>query len=384
MNLAHYFDESEALPIPYGLGKDASLYGKLSRAKNPDSFTFDYNSLVIFGVCESRNSNNPSAAKSPDCIRNYLYALSGASIKKSVIDLGNLKQTANPADAYMATRDIVAYLTSKGATVIVLGGTQEITWPVYQGVAENDKRVNISIIDHNIDFGDNDGDFSSTCFANKFLAENSDALFNLNFIGYQGYFVNNLHIKQLQQKHHDHYRLGYVRSSMAEIEPTLRDTDILSFDMGCVKQSDSPGKVYSSPNGFYSEEVCQLARFAGLSNRIKVFGLFELSTSNDINGQSCHLAAQIIWHFIDAHNQQKPNPLLDKENEGVKKFYVKSPIPNIDLIFLHNTVSDTWWIEIPKSKKYPAYILACSYNDYKRASNGDIPDRWLHAVKKLT
>lgn len=383
MKLAHYFDPTEALPNPLGLSKDASLYGRLSKASVTENLTIDNNTLVIFGVAESRNSNNPGAKNAPEGIRKFLYALSGASIKKNLIDLGNLKQTASPADTYMAVRDVIAFLTGKGATVIVLGGTQEITWPIYQAVLENQRQVNLSIIDHSIDLGNNDGDFSSTCFADKLIAESSDKLFNLNFIGYQGYLVNSQHIKLLQSKNHEYYRLGYVRSSMAEVEPTLRDSDILSFDMGCIKQSDSPGSIYPSPNGFYSEEICQLSRYAGLSPRVKVFGVFELSTITDLNHQSCHLAAQIIWHFVDAFNQKKTSFNITPSAEGIKRYYINSPIPNIDLIFMHNTLNDTWWIEIPESEKHAAHILACSYNDYKRASSGDVPDRWLQALKKL-
>lgn len=384
MNLAHYFDPSEALPNPQGLSKDASLFGRLSKAAVTENLTINSNTLVIFGVTESRNSNNPGATKAPDGIRKFLYALSGASIKKSLIDLGNLKQTASPADTYMAVRDVIAFLTGKGATIIVFGGTQEITWPIYQAVLESQQQVNLSIIDHSIDLGNNDGDFSSTCFADKLIAESSDKLFYLNFIGFQGYLVNSQHIKLLQSKNHEFYRLGYVRSSMAEVEPTLRDSDILSFDMGCIKQSDSPGGIYPSPNGFYSEEVCQLSRYAGLSPRVKVFGIFELNTTNDLNQQSCHLAAQIIWHFVDAFNQKKRNSNITTPAEGIKRYYINSPIPNVELIFLHNTLNDTWWIEIPESEKHAGHILACSYNDYKRASSGNVPDRWLQALKKLT
>lgn len=384
MNLAHYFDPSEALPNPLGLSKDASLFGKLNKTSVTENLTIDNNTLVIFGVTESRNSNNHSATDAPESVRKYLYALSGSSIKKNLIDLGNLKQTANPADTYMAVRDVTAFLASKGATVIIIGGTQEITWPIYQAVLENQQQVNLSIADYNIDLGNNDGDFSSTCFVDKLIAEGSDKLFNLNFIGYQGYLVNSQHIKLLQSKSHELYRLGYVRSSMAEVEPTLRDSDILSFDMGCIKQSDSPGSIYPSPNGFYSEEVCQLSRYAGLSPRVKVFGVFELSTINDPSGHSSHLAAQIIWHFVDAFNQRRNGLNTTTSSEGVKRFYINSPIPGVDLIFLHNTLTDTWWIEIPESEKHAAHILACSYNDYKRASSGDVPDRWLHALKKLT
>ncbi len=380
MNLAHYFNPSEALPCPNGLRKESSLYGKLNRSKD---INLSDSTIAIMGVPESRNSNNPSASLAPDIIRKYLYALSGAPIKSNLVDLGNLKSTENPANTYMAIRDVVSYLAKKGVTVILLGGTQELTWATYQGVQEHVKRLNISVIDYCIDLGYNDGDFSSSCYLNKLISEPTQQLFTLNVIGYQGYLTDSEHINLLSRENQGLYRLGAVRSAMAEVEPALRDSHIVSFDMSSIRQSDSPGSTYGSPNGLYAEEACQLARYAGLSREAKVFGLYELNVSNDVNHQSSRLAAQITWHFLESAFQPKVTLASLEKSEGIKKYFIGSPIPNIDLIFIHNRINDTWWIEIPANQNHPDIIIACSYNDYRMASNGETPDRWLNALKKL-
>ena len=71
------------------------------------------------------------------------------------------------------------------------------------------------------------------------------------------------------------YRLGYIKNNMHEAEPLLRNTDFLSFDMSSVKSSSFMSNVYSTPNGFDSEEVCKIARYAGISDKISCFGIFE-------------------------------------------------------------------------------------------------------------
>jgi arginase family enzyme len=281
MNLADYFDSSEALPTTLGLPKNASIFGKIQVLGVSKNIQIDSSTLVIFGVNETRNSSNPGAAHSSDAIRQFLYSLSASNLKQPMVDLGNIKQTASPADTYMAVRDVVEYLVGKGATCIILGGTQEITWPLYLATAEHVVNPTVSVIDYTIDMGSNDGDFSSSCYIDKILKDGGDQLFALNVIGYQGYLVDSRHLDVLSARNYELSRLGFVRGAMSEIEPTLRDSHLISLDMGCIKQSDSPGVVYPSPNGFYSEEICQLARYSGVSSSAKVFGLFELNTLND-------------------------------------------------------------------------------------------------------
>lgn len=385
MNFADYFNPSDAMPNPLGLSKNSSVFGKVQVYGMSKKVEIGSKTLAIIGVGESRNSNNPSANQSPDAIRKYLYGLSGACIKKPIVDLGNLKPTPSPVDTYMAIRDVVSELVSKGVTILVLGGTQEITWPIFMGISEHKDLINLSLIDHTIDMGNEQGDFSSTCFIDRIVSESPSKLFSLNMLGYQGYLTSLEHIDILTKRNDELARLGFVRSSMAEVEPTLRDSDIVSLDMGCIRQGDSPGSISPSPNGFYAEEVCQLARYSGLSNQVKVFGIFELNISSDPSNQSSHLAAQILWHFIDAFNARSSNAQISLSNSNIKRYIVSGAIPDIDMVFLHNPANDTWWMEMPETKEFSSnnLVFACSYNDYKQASQGDVPDRWIRIWRKL-
>lgn len=381
MNLADYFNPSEVLPHSHGLPKNHSVFGKLSKKGVSDVGLIDSKSLVIFGVKESRNSNNRGAEQAPDLIRKYFYSLSGTSLKGNLIDLGNLKQTEDPANSYMAIRDVTTHLIGKGATVIVLGGTQEITWPLYQALQEHQKPINLSLIDYTIDMGTGDGDFSSTCFVERLLEQNHQQLFDLNIIGYQGYLTNEAFAEKIKNQDQSLYRLGYVRGAMSQVEPAIRDSHLVSLDMGAVRQSDSPGTVFPSPNGFYAEEVCQLARYAGLSERVKVFGLFELNSNNDPQFQSAHLAAQIIWHFAESvYQRERANKIQE-----YKKYYVSTSIPEVVLKFFHNPFNDKWCVEVPGNENHgEPYIMACSYDDYRQAGAGNPPERWLRAARKIS
>lgn len=385
MNLTDYFDWPDIPINGYGLEKNASVYGKLVTLGLTKKVDLVSGSLAIIGVCESRNSNNPGAATAPDAIRTFLYGLSNSVLRKPLVDLGNIKKTASPTDTYLALRDVVSYLNEKGIGILLLGGTQELTFPIFQGLAERNSPLNITIIDHKIDMGVDDEDFSSTCYINRMLNESAGRIFSINHLGHQGYLNNNALVTKFEKSQNNLARLGFVRGSMTEVEPFFRDSNLVSFDMGSIRQGDSPGSVAPSPNGFYAEEACQLAKYAGISNRTDCFSMFEYNTIADRDNQSAHLAAQIAWHFIDGFNHRKAD-FPSESKRMAKRFYVKSPIPNIEMVFIKSLSTSTWWMELqgtPKTNGSPM-LVACSHNDYKLASKGDVPDRWLKALKRMT
>ncbi len=384
MSPADYLDPTDALPKIGGVTKGASTLLNTSFFKHGKSFpSIVEGDLVILGIPESRNSSNKGASKSPDLIREYFYSLSSFPTKIKIVDVGNLKSTKSPKDSYSAIKDLCDFFLSKKATILILGGTQEISYPVYQAIKLHRKSVSASFIDSRIDMDDSNGEFCSTGYIKHFIDEPLENLFNISIIGYQGYLCDPNSIETLNKKNHELLRLGFVRGNYRETEPTFRDSDLVSFDLGAIRNSDCQGNIFPSPNGLYAEEACQLSRYAGLSDSTCCFGLFEL-TAEDYP-QSAHLSAQLIWHFIEAFSQrksEKPNA-----NGEFKKFIVESPTPGIEMIFYKSLTSDNWWMEIPLSNVEQSLkkniIISCSYNDYVAASKHELPERWLRVYNKV-
>jgi len=386
MNPADYLDPTDALPNSGGVSKELSIYSSIIHFKHGKPFpVLNKGDIILLGIGENRNSSNTGASKAPDLTRNYLYSLSGLPLKSRIVDVGNLKSTKSPSDTYSATTDLIDFFVSKNATVIILGGTQEISIPIYQAIKKHRSRIEISFVDSRLDFGSNDGDFGSTSYLPNLLSESQKDLFNISLMGYQGYLADQ-QLEKLIKANHETLRLGFVRGNFREVEPTIRDTDFLSFDLGAIRYSDCPGNVYPSPNGLYAEEACQLARYSGLSDKTCCFGVFELNTDKDSSGQSSHLAAQLVWHFIEAYNQRKGESIKN-QSSNFKKFIVNSNTPGIDMVFYKSLISDNWWMEIPtnNTQLYPEgnIIVACSYNDYVIASKQELPDRWIRIYNKM-
>jgi len=116
----------------------------------------------------------------------------------------------------------------------------------------------------------------------------------------------------------DTYRLGIVRSNMEEVEPMVRNADMISVDIGCVRASDAPGNANASPNGFYGEEVCQIMRYAGMSDKMSSVGLYEYNPRFDRNNQTAKLISQLIWYFVDGFYNRKDEFPLNKKKEVIK------------------------------------------------------------------
>jgi hypothetical protein len=175
---------------------------------------------------------------------------------------------------------------------------------------------------------------------------------------------------------------------MEEVEPLVRNADMVNIDVGAIRQSDAPANGNPSPHGFYGEEVCQIARYAGMSDKLSSIGFFELNPKFENNGQTAHLVAHAIWYFIEGfYSRMSDFPYIDKQN--YKRYTVPLNDDTMELIFYKSKKSDRWWIEIPcdesMKEKYSRHLLVpCSYNDYQKALNNEIPDRWWNFLTKLS
>ena len=341
--------------------------------------------LAILGIPEERNSQFKGCKFTPDLVRTQLYNLYRPGNKINMIDLGNISIGSTVNDTYAAVRDILIELLNNNIVPIIIGGSNDLNFANYLAYEKLDKTINIASIDSKINLPTSNTDVLSYSYLNEIIMRKDNQLFNFSNIGYQSYFVSQEEIDLANNLFFDYYRLGSVQSNLKKIEPILRDADIISFSMSSIKQSDAPGNSTSSPNGFYGEEACQIAKYAGISDKVSSFGLYDLNPKFDRHNQTTHLAAQIIWHFVEGFYQRKKDyPFTDIDN--YQKFIVHLVKINHDLIFYKSNKTDRWWLEIHfiKSLVNKKLIVACSYEDYQMACNHEIPDRWWKIYQKIS
>ena len=196
----------------------------------------------------------------------------------------------------------------------LLGGSQDLTYAAYKGYEQLNRIMNITSIDSRFDLENND-EITSRTWLQNIIMQNPNYLFFNSNLGYQTYFVGQDYIQLMDDLKFDAYRLGELQKDMTRAESLIRNADLLSVDIGAVRQSDAPGNRYPSPHGFYGEEFCLMMRYAGMSDKTDCLGLFEVNPKFDNHGQTAHMTAQGLWYFIEGfYNRKHDNPLLNPEN----------------------------------------------------------------------
>jgi arginase family enzyme len=263
-------------------------------------------------------------------------------------------------------------------TAIVLGGTQDLTQGIYMAFELVRESVNVVSIDSRLDL--EPGTIHSTSWLSH--VSKGKKLFGCTAMAHQQYLINKKQQDELEERSFDAIRLGTLRSNLAVAEPFLRDAHLVSLDISAVKQSEAPATRYPSPNGLLAEEACQLARYAGLSERVSCFGLFEVNPKYDTHDQTAHLAAQAVWYFMEGFTQRK-REIPSQTNTDFKVFMVNHHDMEHALTFYKSQVTGRWWMEVPVIKTGKQMIVSCSGEEYQQACNHDIPELWWKAFQKI-
>jgi arginase family enzyme len=378
---------------------DTSLFLKLSESHKQNYPTgtlgskvlFEHDAdeaeLIIIGVEEDRNSDNRGCAKAPEVIRKYLYQLSCPAKNLKITDIGNIAAGETPSDTYVAVNKVLEELLKKDKTVILLGGSNDLMFPAYKAYQNLERTINITSIDNRFDIGQPEEELHNKSYFTHIILNQPNFLFNYSVLAYQSHFVKQEEIKLMNQLFFDTLRLGEVYKNIIQAEPYIRNSDIVGIDISCVRMSDAPGNKNATPNGLYGEQLCQMARFAGISDKVSLFGLFEINPDIDNpQEQTAHLGAQTLWYFIEGYYKRKKDfPLTPKKNY-LK--YIVNISEDYEIVFYKSPSSMKWWMEVPypidlKTKYERHHMVPCTYNDYKTAAQGEVPERWWKSYKKL-
>ena len=205
--------------------------------------------VAILGIPEGRTSLCPSFGEGPDLIRKQLYTLTGFNDDFSVIDLGNVKNGKDASDTFAAVKMVAEELSVLKIPLLILGGSQDITEPLISGFEKEE--ISIAIIDDRIDNNVNHNSANDEMFINNLPFRS-----RINIIGGQSYFIGENGFEDVSENFNGNVvTLGEMRSDIKEMEPMLRETDMVSFDFGAMKLSEAPGQIHLSPNGLTGEEA---------------------------------------------------------------------------------------------------------------------------------
>ncbi|WP_299435148.1 formimidoylglutamase [uncultured Maribacter sp.] len=337
-------------------------------------------SIALLGVKESRNAFEKKTEKlDVSAIRIQFYKLMSGNWNSTIVDMGDIEEGESVEDTYFVVKEIVAGLLEENIVPIILGATQDITYAAYRAFDGIKDMINLVAVDSRFDFGMEDELISSHSYMSKIITDKPNNLFNFSNIGYQSYFNAQEELDLMERLFFDSYRLGEIVNDITLSEPVLRNAHMVSLDARAIRASEICLSANFSPNGFSGPEICAIARYAGISDKVSVFGVYEMENTV----QSCQLIAQMMWYFVEGFNFRiEESPY---SNTDFNKYIV--PNETEELIFHKSLLTERWWVEVPSiisshTKTNSPALLPCTEKDYLDACNQNIPERWFKAYKK--
>ncbi|AWH85076.1 arginase [Flavobacterium album] len=359
---------------PQALGKKAILHTEEVFPEMENA------AIAIVGVLDNRGMNDKKDHVHLNYIRKEFYGLFPGNWDKEIIDLGNIPSGETPQDTYYAVKSIAEALIKSKIIPVVIGGSQDLAYGLYRAYDRLEQMVNLVAIDSRFDFGKENEPISARSYLTNIIVDEPNNLFNYSNIGYQTYYNPQEEIDLIEKLYFDAYRLGEVCNDPSIAEPVFRDADMVCIDMTAVKSADSGNIVKFIPNGFDGKEICTLARYAGISDKVSSFGIF----NHEDTRQEAALIAQVVWYFIEGmHYRSNEYPF------GSKEQYLKYIVPTEDeeIVFYKSDKTERWWIDVPfvsgvDNKLKRNTLLPCSYQDYISACNNEFPERLWKAQRK--
>jgi formiminoglutamase len=329
--------------------------------------------IVMVGCGEERGNNLViETTSAPDNIREQLYFLYSWHPDVHLADIGNIRSGATLADTYAALKTVIRELTAMGKTVLILGGGHDLTLAQYHSYADAQKIIESTCIDALINI-DINSMFRSQSFLMEMLTGEPNFMSHYNHIGFQSYFVHPRMLETMDKLRFDCYRVGNAKENIEEMEPVIRNSAMVSFDIAAIAHSYAPSNSIS-PNGFTGEEACALMRFAGLSNITSSIGIYGYDPAKDNESLTARQISQMIWYIMDGKSRGKKEAGIE-DRDAFNEFHVS--FAEVSTTFLQSKKTGRWWMQLPDKR-----FIACSHKDYLLAASNEIPERWLRTQER--
>lgn len=321
---------------------------------------------------------DPTAALA---IRQELYAFTSNFPEKRLVDLGDIRKP-KPNFAVPLFRELV-----QGQIVpVVIGADFSTVVAQFQAYCAWRSMIHHLSVDEQVRFYPPAEGQADAFPLNQILPEQQKQLALFSHIGLQGHINDPEVFRYLDKKWFDYLRLGQARSQIAQTEPLLRDADMLNFHLSALKKSEAPAQETHSAGGFTLEEGCRISRYAGLSDKLSSASFTGLDPRGASLSLSANVVAQLVWYFLEGFFQRKND--FPKSVDGLTEYVVHFKQQDLQVTFWKSTRSGRWWMEVPEAdlpEEATQYhhLVPCSYEDYLKAGQNELPERLLKAFRRL-
>ncbi|MBE2231470.1 MAG: formimidoylglutamase [Chitinophagaceae bacterium] len=373
LSISDFLTPVSLAEISHDEGYKEGQMGKVISVWTDEFPDLDEVQLVLIGCGEQRGSGRlPGQTNGPDIIRRHFYSLYYWHQDIRIADLGNIRTGAQFTDTWAALKTVTEALIGEGKTVVILGGSHDLTLPQYYAYAGGKRSIEASCVDALVDLN-MDAPFRHENFLMEMLTGEPNFLRHYNHIAFQSYFVHPKMLETLDKLRFDCYRVGSVKENIDEMEPVIRNSHLFSFDITALAHSFAPAGTVS-PNGLNGEEACVLMQYAGMSPNVNTVGIYGYNPNHDRDEMTARQISHMLWYLLDGRSRGRKEANLD-EKDSFNEYHMA--FAEVDTIFLQSKKTGRWWMQLPDKK-----FIACSYKDYLLASSNEIPERWLRAQER--
>lgn len=373
LNISDFLEPINTAAISQDEGYKQGQLGKIIAVYEDEFPDLDEAQLVLVGCGEQRGSGLiHGQSQAPDIIRRHFYNLFYWHQDIKIADIGNIKAGSLFTDSYAALKTVIYELMNDGKTVIILGGSHDLTLSQYHACGESKKPVEASCVDALIDLN-MESPFRHENFLMEMLTGDPNYIRHYNHIGFQSYYVHPHMLETMDKLRFDCYRVGHVKESIDEMEPVIRNSHLFSFDISAIAHAYAPANTIS-PNGFNGEEACVLMQYAGMSPNVNSIGIYGYNPQHDKDELTAKQIAHMLWYVLDGRSRSRREATLDQK-DSFNEYHMA--FAEVETVFLQSKKTGRWWMQLPDKK-----FIACSYKDYLLASSNEIPERWLRAQER--
>lgn len=379
MDLKLFFNPTEVDVDKDATSFQSSIY--INRLKMPDHEGMD---MALIGLCEYRGENEKADIKSADEVRKQLYGLKKGFGDYGIVDLGNFRNGPSLGDTYLRLKEVCGYLMEKDIVPILFGGSHDLDLGQYYSYESADKLVSVLNVDNSMDFDDDLSPVKG--HVGTMLKHSPNYLFSYYHLAYQSYLTDQKSIELIEKLSFEAVRLGVVKENIKEIEPIVRDADMLTFDMSALQAFYAPAASSAKVYGLTGEEACQLTWYAGQNEKMSSIGLYGYDASRDSEDRkTAFVMSTMIWYFIEGYYHRKGDKNFKSNDYLMYEVHLGGEPETIR--FYKSKLSERWWMEVPNPEAEGLFnrnrMIACNYSDYDLALKGELPDRWMNFYNKV-
>lgn len=323
--------------------------------------------LVFIFCSDYRGAGLTSHQADFSKVRKELYTLSKLDFNLPICDLGNVISGKTLEDTHYILEELVALCLSKQAIPVVIGGSNDLAFPLFSALNHEQENLNYTQISNIVSLSNQDYEINEYNFLPRILSSKKFTLGNYHHLGYQKHLNEIDSIKLMKEVDFEVKRLADMMNSTEQCEPYFRRAHLVTVNCDAVESFSLPFSIHPQVNGLNRREVCAYMKEAGLSDRLLGLGIFNynMETSQQLNHQ---LLAQMIWHFVEGVNIQRSHP----QEREFETFWIL--VDEEQYAFKRDTFSGLWYFGADEETEK---LIPCSPQEYEAAKRGILSPRFF-------